>query len=211
MSPHREAQKRMTDIFEMPPDDPMPLFDAWLAEAGETEINDAEAVALATCRADGAPNVRMVLLKGHDARGFVFYSNRESDKGAELAGDGRAALCFHWKSCRKQVRVRGGVEAVSEAEADAYFATRGRASRIGAWASEQSRPLASRAVLEEAAADFAAKFEDSDVPRPPHWVGWRLVPLEIEFWQDGEARLHDRILYRRDAVDAAWRTQRLFP
>jgi pyridoxamine 5'-phosphate oxidase len=157
------------------------------------------------------PNVRMVLLKAYDEQGFVFYTNCESSKGAELMTAPRAALCFHWKSLRRQVRLRGFVEQVSDAEADAYFATRPRDSRIGAWASKQSRPLESRFALEKAIAKFAARFALGEVPRPPFWSGFRILPLSIEFWQDRPFRLHDRLLFTRDSMREPWSTSRLYP
>jgi pyridoxamine 5'-phosphate oxidase len=168
-------------------------------------------MALATADADGAPDVRMVLLKGVDERGFVFYSNADSIKGAELAANPKAALNFHWKSLRKAVRVQGAVARVSDAEADAYFATRPKDSQIGAWASPQSRPMEGRFIFEKAIAEYAVKYALTKVPRPPYWTGWRITPLRIEFWRDRPFRLHDRLVYTRAASDAAWRTERLFP
>jgi pyridoxamine 5'-phosphate oxidase len=194
-----------------PVDDPIAHFEAWFADAKAHEINDPNAMALATADADGHPNVRMVLLKGADGSGFVFYTNSESQKGEELAANPHAALCFHWKSMRRQVRVRGAIELVSEAEADAYFATRAKDSQIGAWASRQSRPLESRFAFEKEIARFAAKYALGTVPRPPHWRGYRLRPLSIEFWRDRPFRLHDRLRYERDTVDGPWRTVKLFP
>lgn len=192
-------------------DDPMALFALWLAEAVEREPNDPDAMTLASIDANGLPDVRMVLCKGADERGFVFYTNAESAKGRELAASPKAAALFHWKSLRRQVKVRGPVSPASEAEADAYFATRSRESRIGAWASQQSRPLESRAKLEQAVADYAEKFGDGEIPRPPYWRGYRLTPLEIEFWQDGKFRLHDRVVFARAHEGAPWRRQRLNP
>ncbi len=189
--------------------DPIPLFAAWLGDAERSEPNDANAMALATVDGDGLPNVRMVLLKAFGAEGFVFYTNRESAKGRELADDPKAAICLHWKSLQRQVRARGPVTRVSDADADAYFASRARQSRIGAWASQQSRPLASRAVLEEAAAEYAAKFGDGAIPRPPYWSGFRLKPVEIEFWQAGSFRLHDRVRFRRNGD--RWEKTLLYP
>lgn len=188
--------------------DPESLFGAWFAEAEASEPNDPNAMALATVDANGMPNVRTVLLKGHDAKGFIFYTNFESAKGGELLANGKAALLFHWKSRRRQVRVRGTVTPVTPEEADAYFATRSRGSQLGAWASRQSRPLASRAVLEAAAAEADAKYP-GDVPRPPYWRGFRLEPEEIEFWQDGAYRLHDRVLFRRSGK--GWEKTLLYP
>jgi len=189
--------------------DPILLFSAWLEAAKASEINDPTAMALATVDPSGLPDVRMVLLKGHDARGFVFYTNFESAKGRELRATPKAALLFHWKSLRRQVRVRGPVTEVSSEDADAYFTSRPRDSRIGAWASDQSRPLENRAALEQRVADFALKFGVGDVPRPPHWSGFRVTPTEIEFWKDGAFRLHDRVLYRR--AEHNWETTRLYP
>ena len=203
--------RELENIFDKPPADPMMIFDAWLAEAGETEPNDPNAMTLATANDSGLPNARVVLLKGHDARGFVFYTNLESQKGGELALNQQAALCFHWKTLTRQVRVQGPTAPVSDAEADAYFASRGRDSRIGAWASQQSRPVDDRAALEAAVAEAEARFGDGAVPRPPHWSGTRVAPLSIEFWQDGAHRLHDRVIYRRETLDAAWQTMRFYP
>lgn len=191
--------------------EPFALFADWLKDATESELNDPNAMTLASVDAHGLPDARMVLLKDADARGFVFYTNLYSAKGEELAQSGKAALLFHWKSRRRQVRVRGTVENVSAAEADAYFATRPRISRIGAWASHQSRPLESRAVLEAAVANFEQLYPSADVPRPPHWSGFRVVPQQIEFWQDGAFRLHDRIVFSRATPQAEWQKQRLYP
>ncbi len=191
--------------------DPFGLFSDWLADATASEINDPNGVALATVDPEGLPDVRMVLLKGFDERGFVFYTNFESAKGIEILSSMKAAMCFHWKSLRRQVRVRGAVEVVSDAEADEYYATRPRGSRIGAWASKQSRPLESRAVLENAVAELTARYEGGEIPRPGHWSGFRIVPSQIEFWQDGAFRLHDRVVFCRDAGSGDWRTARLYP
>lgn len=192
-------------------DDPFGLFQTWLADAEKSEPADPEAMALATADADGLPNVRMILLKGADERGFVFYTNCGSAKGGELAANPKAALLFYWKSLGRQIRVRGPVEPVTEAEADAYFATRHPQSRIGAWASRQSRPLESRAALEEAVARYADEFDGREVSRPDYWRGYRVRPVEIEFWQNGEYRLHDRIVFRRQTLDDAWTKTRLNP
>ncbi|MDX2159143.1 MAG: pyridoxamine 5'-phosphate oxidase [Hyphomicrobiaceae bacterium] len=198
-------------------DEPFSLFTAWLADAEAKEPNDPNAMALATADDDGLPNVRMVLLKGVDGpesaidRGFVFYTNLESAKGRELAGSGKAALLFHWKSLRRQIRVRGLVKSVSAGEADAYFATRARGSRLGAWASAQSRPLESRFALEKAVALVTARYPIGEIPRPPHWSGFRVIPLEIEAWHDRPFRLHDRVVFRRSEPAAAWSKARLYP
>jgi pyridoxamine 5'-phosphate oxidase len=176
-------------------EDPHQLFEDWLAEAQLLEPNDPTAMALATADANGRPSVRMVLLKGHDPRGFVFYTNLDSRKGGELFANAHAALLFHWKSLRRQVRVEGPVESVADSEADAYFATRARDSQLGAWASDQSRPLESRALFEARYAQAKARFEGSDVPRPARWSGWRVVPERIEFWTSRDHRLHERRLF----------------
>jgi pyridoxamine 5'-phosphate oxidase len=191
--------------------EPFRLFADWLEDAGESEPNDPSAVALATVDADGLPDVRMVLLKGFDERGFDFYTNFESAKGREILGSMKAALCFHWKSLRRQVRVRGPVEVVSDAEADAYYATRPRGSRIGAWASKQSRPLESRFALEKAVAEYTARYAIGDIPRPKHWSGFRIVPQTIEFWHDRPFRLHDRVVFSRRADAGGWEKTRLYP
>lgn len=195
-------------------EDPFGLFSEWLADAAASEINDPNAMALATVNADGMPDARMVLLKSHDADGFVFFTNEESAKGRQLAEVAKAALLFHWKSLRRQVRVRGVVEAVSDAESDAYYATRPRGSRIGAWASQQSRPLESRFALEKAVAGYAAKYAVGDIPRPPYWHGYRVRPLAIEFWHDRQFRLHERIRFERPSPDSrpdGWTKTRLYP
>lgn len=192
-------------------DEPFRLFGDWFEDAGKAEPNDPEAMALATVDADGLPDVRMVLLKGFDERGFVFYSNETSQKGRELAVNPRAAIVFHWKSLRRQVRLRGAVATVSADEADAYFASRPRSSQIGAWASRQSSPLESRYAFEKAIALKAAQFAVGAVPRPPFWIGYRVTPLVMEFWQDRPFRLHDRIEFRRTEPGAAWTRTRLYP
>jgi len=194
-----------------PSADPFALFSAWMKEAEASEPADANAMALATADADGHPNVRMVLLKGADANGFVFYSNSESVKGGELAANAHAAINFHWKSLRKVVRAQGSVTQVSEAEADAYFATRPKDSQIGAWASPQSRPMEGRWVFEKRIAEYALKYGIGTVPRPPYWTGWRITPLRMEFWRDRPFRLHDRLVYSRNSAADPWTTERLFP
>ena len=192
-------------------EEPFALFRAWLAEAEKTEPCEPEAMAVATADADGLPNVRMILLKGADERGFVFYTNSGSAKGGELSANPQAAMLFYWKSLGRQIRVRGPIEPATAAEADAYFATRRRESRLGAWASEQSRPLESRAALEEAVARYTAEFDGRDVTRPDYWRGFRVRPVEIEFWQNGEFRLHDRVVFRRSTLDDVWTKTRLNP
>lgn len=197
-------------MAETPKNDPIALFQAWLAEAHDSEPNDPTAMTVATADSDGMPSARMVLLKDADDRGFVFYTNTESQKGRELDAGKGAALVFHWKSLRRQVRVCGAVERVGDAEADAYFATRARGSQIGAWASDQSRPLGGRFELEKRVAKFAAKFGVGTVPRPPHWTGYRVIPREIEFWRDKPFRLHERVVYTRED-DGTWTIGRIFP
>jgi len=192
-------------------EEPFKLFGEWLKEAEASEVNDPNAVALATVDEDGLPNVRMVLLKGFDTDGFVFYTNFESQKGREILGQKKAAMCFHWKTLRRQVRVRGPVELVTDAEADAYFATRARGSRIGAWASKQSRPLESRFALEKAVAEYTARYAIGEIPRPSYWSGFRIRPTSIEFWKDQKFRLHDRIEFRRSAPEGAWEKVRMYP
>ncbi len=190
--------------------DPLALFRSWLTAAKQSETGDATAMSLATVDSEGRPNVRMVLLKGVDD-GFVFYTNLESAKGIELNTGRFAALCLHWASQRKQVRIRGPVSRVSDSEADSYFATRPKDSQIGAWASAQSRPLRERFELEKAVAKMGAKYALAKVPRPPFWSGFRVIPLEIEFWRDRPFRLHDRLLYRRETERGPWTTVRLYP
>lgn len=192
-------------------DEPFALFDAWLKEAIKSEPNDPNAMALATVDPDGLPDVRMVLMKGFDTEGFVFYSHIASQKGRELAANPKAALLFHWKSLRRQVRIRGNVTPVTDAEADAYFATRPKQAQIGAWASKQSQPLESRFAFEQAIAKEGAKYLIGNVPRPPGWSGWRITPQRIEFWHDRPYRLHDRIEFRRAAAGAAWDKVRMYP
>ena len=205
------SESRLTSSDFTEENEPFALFANWLKDATESEINDPNAVALASVDEDGMPSVRMVLLKHADERGFVFYTNFESRKGTELLGQPKGAMCFHWKSLRRQVRVRGLVEVVSDQEADEYYATRARGSRIGAWASKQSRPLESRFALEKAVAAYTAKYAIGDIPRPPHWSGFRIQPLTIEFWQDGKFRLHDRVEFRREASEGDWAKVRMYP
>ncbi len=197
--------------FDNPPQQPLTIFNNWLAEAEQKEPNDPKAVAMATVDENGLPNVRMVLLKGLSDAGFVFYSNFESTKGDELKANPKAAMCFHWKSMRRQVRVRGPVVQVDDVTADAYFASRTRESRIGAWASQQSRPVENRAKLEAVVQTAAEKFDQQEITRPPQWSGWRITPLYIEFWRDGAFRLHDRLVYERADIETSWETKRLYP
>ncbi|MDA7948420.1 MAG: pyridoxamine 5'-phosphate oxidase [Hyphomicrobiaceae bacterium] len=191
--------------------DPYVLFDEWMKEAEVHEPSDANAMALATVDKSGLPNVRMVLLKGIEDGAFVFYTNLESAKGRELGDNPKAALNFHWKSLRRQIRIRGPIARASDAQADAYFASRARGSRIGAWASRQSRPLESRFALEKAVAKFTAKYGIGEVPRPDYWSGFCLTPYEMEFWHDRPFRLHDRVVFRRDAESKPWSISRLYP
>jgi pyridoxamine 5'-phosphate oxidase len=192
-------------------DEPFRLFEHWLKEAAASEPRDPTAMTLATVDAEGMPNARMVLLKGTDDRGFVFYSNTESQKGRELERDPRAALVFYWKSLNRQIRIRGPVEQVTTQEADAYFASRPKQAQIGAWASQQSRPLESRLAFEKAVALYAAKYALGDVPRPAYWFGYRILPMVMEFWQDRPFRLHDRIEFRRADTTGPWNKTRLYP
>ncbi len=191
--------------------DPFALFDLWLEDAAASEINDPEAMTLATVDEAGLPDARAVLCKGAGPQGLVFFGNAESAKGRELAGHPKAAALFHWKSLRRQARFRGLVIPLAEAEVDAYFVSRPRQSRIGAWASQQSRPLESRAVLEAAVESYTKRFGEGEIPRPAYWRGWRLAPLQIEFWHDGAFRLHDRVLFSRADLDAPWERRRLYP
>ncbi|CAN5919174.1 pyridoxamine 5'-phosphate oxidase [soil metagenome] len=191
--------------------DPLEIFGAWYEEAAKSEPNDPSALSLATVGPDGTPAVRMVLLKDFDASGFVFYTNYESRKGLHLLAHPEAAMLFHWKSLRRQVRLEGTISQTTAEEADAYFASRARGSQIGAWASDQSRPLESRFALEKQVALVTARHAIGTVPRPHHWSGFRLQPLLIEFWQDGAFRLHDRLEYRREAPEAPWTTRTLYP
>ncbi len=191
--------------------EPFALFGQWFEDAKAKELNDPEAMVVATANADGLPDARMVLMKEWSLEGFVFYTNAESAKGRQLAENPKAAALFHWKSLRRQVRLRGPVEQVSAEESDAYYASRPRDSRIGAWASQQSRPLESRFALEKAVAAYAAKYAIGDIPRPPYWRGFRIRPIAMEFWQDRPFRLHDRVRFFRDAPADAWRKERLYP
>lgn len=204
-----QMERNAAEIFDR--DDPIALFSDWMVEARTHELNDSNAMALATADEAGLPDVRMVLLKGVDESGFVFYTNSESAKGGQVAQSGKAALCFHWKSLRRQVRIRGQVEQVTDAEADAYFESRARGSQIGAWASDQSRPAKSREEIEGKVKAAEARYADVPVPRPPHWFGWRVKPLQIEFWRDRPFRLHDRLLFRRSTLEDAWTSSRLYP
>ena len=189
--------------------DPFALFDTWYAEARESELNDSNAMALATVAADGRPSSRMVLLKGHGPDGFVFYTNRESRKAGEIAANPNVALLFHWKSLRRQIRIEGPLAQATDAESDAYFASRGRDSQLGAWASDQSRPLADRVTFEARFAAMEQRFASGDVPRPPHWGGYRVTPTAIEFWQDRAHRLHERRVFTR--TDGGWHEGMLYP
>ena len=202
-----EAGLKSSDFTEA--EEPLRLFAAWLEDAAKSEPNDPNAVALATVDEDGLPDVRMVLLKGFDEAGFVFYTNFESAKGKEILASMKAAMCFHWKSLRRQVRIRGPVEIVTDAEADTYFATRPRGSRIGAWASKQSRPLESRFALEKAVAEYTARYAIGEIPRPSYWSGFRIMPTAIEFWHDRPFRLHDRVVFTRSGT--GWERARLYP
>jgi len=191
--------------------DPFALLQLWLTQASERELNDPEAMTLATVDSSGLPDARVVLCKQADERGLVFYTNAQSAKGRELAAAPKAAALFHWKSLRRQARLRGAVSRIADSEADAYFASRPRVSRIGAWASQQSRPLESRAKLEDAVAAYTEKFGEGEIPRPPYWGGYRLTPTQIEFWQDVQFRLHDRVLFTRAREGELWRRERLYP
>jgi pyridoxamine 5'-phosphate oxidase len=192
-------------------DNPFTLFENWFEAATKAEPNDPDAMCLATVNAAGQPSTRMVLLKGHDDRGFVFYTNSHSQKAQDITVNSNTSLCFHWKSLRKQVRVVGRCNPVSAAEADAYFASRGRESRLGAWASDQSALLDTRETFLAKIADVTTQFEGKDVPRPPHWGGYRVVPTHIEFWEDRPHRLHDRIVFTRTTPEESWKTHKLYP
>lgn len=192
-------------------DNPFTLFENWFEEAKKAEPNDPDAMCLATVNALGQPSTRMVLLKGHDERGFVFYTNSHSQKARDIAENPNVSLCFHWKSLRKQIRILGTCTPVSAAEADAYFRSRGRESRLGAWASDQSALLDTRETFLARIADVTAQFEGKDVPRPPHWGGYRVVPTQIEFWEDRPHRLHDRTVFTRKTLEESWKTHKLYP
>ena len=200
-----------SDESAIPQSDPFMLFEVWYAEAKESEPNDPNAMALATASEDGLPSVRMVLLKGHGPDGFVFYTNAESRKGEQIRANMRAALLFHWKSLRRQIRIEGPLEEVSSAEADAYFHSRPRVSQIGSAASDQSRALRDRQVYLDRVTALEERYPEGDIPRPPHWTGFRLSPRRIEFWQDRQYRLHDRRLFVRDAAEEAWSDTLLYP
>ncbi len=211
MADNVDPTERLFDDSQPDKPDPFDMFAHWLDEAKTSEINDANAMSLATLDADGLPDCRIMLLNGLSPDGFVFYTNLRSAKGRQLAQSPEACLLFHWKSLRRQVRVRGVAQQVSDEEADAYFATRPRGSQIGAHASWQSAPLTQRAKLEAEVAQLSARFEGQPVPRPGHWSGFRLVPSRIEFWRDGQYRLHDRVLYSRPDINRPWTSQRLNP
>lgn len=205
------AEKTLTNDDFTQSDNPFELFKTWMADAQASELNDPNAMSVATVDEEGMPNVRILLLKDFSVDGFTFYTNFESTKGQELLASKKVALCFHWKSLRRQVRIRGGVTQVSEVEADEYYNSRARGSRVGAWASAQSRELSTRSELEGLVNQFEEKFGDGDIPRPPHWSGFKLAPLSIEFWHDRPFRLHDRILFERTTSSDDWTSKRLFP
>lgn len=201
--------KNAVEIFNR--DNPFELFTDWMAEARAAELNDSNAMSLATVDTHGLPDVRMVLLKGVDERGFVFYTHEDSHKGQQLKASGKAALCFHWKSLRRQIRVRGAVVAVKGQEADDYFKSRARGSQLGAWSSDQSQPVKTRADIEARVSATEQRFGEGDIPRPDFWYGWRIVPIQIEFWRDRPFRLHDRMVFNRESENQPWTTGRLFP
>lgn len=207
----QNLEEKFTNSYPERAEFPFELFGEWLALAEKNEVNDPNAMSVATVDADGMPNVRMLLLKGVSPDGFVFYTNIESTKGREILAHPKVALCFHWKSLRRQVRVRGVVERVTEEQADEYYGSRPRKSRIGAWASKQSRPLESRFALEKEVAKYAAKYAVGDIPRPEYWTGFTLKPLEIEFWHDRAFRLHDRFVFKREDPTQDWQKERLYP
>lgn len=205
------AEKTLTNDDFTQSSDPFELFTTWMTDAEVSELNDANAMSVATVDKDGMPNVRILLLKDFSIDGFTFYGNLESTKGQEILASKKVALCFHWKSLRRQVRIRGGVTQVSEADADEYYNSRPRGSRVGAWASSQSRELLARSELEGRVTQFEEKFGDGDIPRPPYWTGFKLAPISIEFWHDRPYRLHDRIVFERASSSADWTTRRLYP
>ena len=204
-----QAEANATDIFSIK--DPFALVSSWMAEAREKEINDSNAMSLATVDGDGLPDVRIVLLKSFDTNGFVFFSNAKSNKGQQLNANSTAALCLHWKSLRRQVRVRGSVLSVTQKESNDYFASRAREAQIGAWASQQSSELGTRMQFETEIKEIANKYDGKSVPRPPHWQGWRVTPSAIEFWRDRPFRLHDRLVFTRDVTKDNWTKHRLYP
>ncbi|WP_051722393.1 pyridoxamine 5'-phosphate oxidase [Streptomyces albus] len=211
MQSQHSAAPAAPRVGQAPETEPFDLFRQWLDEAADTEVNDPNAMALATADADGMPDVRIVLLKHHSPEGFVFFTNTQSAKGTELAANMQASGALHWKSVRRQIRFRGPVEFATEAEADTYFASRPRESRIGAWASRQSQPMAGRAELEEAFRRETARFGTGAVPRPPHWTGYRIRPVAIEFWSDRPSRLHERLVFNRTKPEGVWDRGHLFP
>lgn len=205
------TEKMLTNDDFMQSDNPFELFQTWMADAAASEPNDPNAMSVATVDEDGMPNVRILLLKDFSVQGFTFYTNFESTKGQEILTSNKVALCFHWKSLRRQVRIRGLVSQVSDAEADEYYQSRPRGSQVGAWASSQSKELSARSELEGLVNQFEEKFGDGDIPRPPHWSGFKLAPNSIEFWHDRPSRLHDRIVFERATPSADWTTKRLYP
>lgn len=205
------TEKKLTNHDFTQSDDPFALFSDWMVDAKTSELNDPNAMSVATVDEEGMPNVRILLLKDFSVDGFTFYTNFESTKGLEILASKKVALCFHWKSLRRQVRVRGGVTQVSEAEADEYYNSRARGSRVGAWASAQSRELSARSELEDSVNQYEEKFNEVDIPRPPHWSGFKLAPISIEFWHDRPYRLHDRIVFQRASSSDDWAKKRLYP